>query len=54
MLAHHDAAYLRAVWLVASAVGAVALAVLVTLYRRLRNRAELDEAERILAEEERS
>jgi hypothetical protein len=52
MLAHHDASYLRAVWLVASAVGAVALAVLVVLYRRARNRAELDEAERVLAEDD--
>jgi len=54
MLAHHDPEYLRAVWLVASAVGAIALGVLVALYRRLRNRADLDEAERILAEDERS
>lgn len=54
MLAGHDASYLRAVWLVASGVGAVALAVLVALYRRARNRAELDEAERVLAEEESS
>jgi hypothetical protein len=54
MLAGHDPAYVRTVWLVASAVGAVALAVLVALYRRARNRAELDEAERVLAEEDSS
>jgi NADH:ubiquinone oxidoreductase subunit K len=54
MLAGHDPSYLRVVWLVASAVGAVALAVLVALYRRARNRADLDEAERVLAEDDES
>ena len=51
MLAGHDAGYIRAVWLVASAVGALALAVLAVLYRRLRARADLEEAERILSED---
>ncbi|MBV8757153.1 MAG: hypothetical protein JO257_07765 [Deltaproteobacteria bacterium] len=51
MLAGHDASYVRAVWLVATAVGALALVVLVVLYRRLRARAELEEAERILGED---
>jgi hypothetical protein len=51
MLAGHDAGYVRAVWLVASLVGALALAVLVVLYRRLRARADLEEAERILRED---
>jgi hypothetical protein len=50
MLAGHDPSYVRAVWLVASAFGALALVVLVALYRRARVRAELDEAERVLAE----
>jgi hypothetical protein len=54
MLGGHDASYIRAVWLVASAVGALALIVLALLYRRARARAELDEAERVLAEDERS
>jgi NADH:ubiquinone oxidoreductase subunit K len=52
MLAGHDASYVRAVWLVASAVGAVALAVLVVLYRRARKAAELEEVERLIAEDE--
>ena len=51
MLAGHDASYVRAVWLVASLVGAAALVVLVVLYRRLRSRADLEEAERILSED---
>lgn len=54
MLGGHDASYVRAVWLVATAVGALALVVLVALYRRARARAELDEAERVLAEHDRS
>ena len=52
MLGGHDASYVRAVWLVASAVGAVALAVLVVLYRRARNAAELEEVERVLADDD--
>lgn len=52
MLAGHDAYYVRTVWLLASAVGALALAVLGLLYRRARARAELDEAERVLAEDD--
>ena len=51
MLAGHDASYVRTVWLVASVVGALALVVLVVLYRRLRSRADLEEAERILSED---
>jgi hypothetical protein len=41
--------FARAVWLVASAVGAVALAVLVMLCRRARKAAELEEVDRVLA-----
>lgn len=54
MLGGHDPSYVRAVWLVASVFGAVALVVLVVLYRSVRTRAELDEAERILADDDRS
>ncbi len=54
MLGGHDPSYVRAVWLVASAFGAAALVVLVVLYRRMRNRADLEEAERVLAEDDRS
>ena len=54
MLGGHDASYVRAVWRVASGVGALALVVLALLFRRLRARAELDEAERVLADDERS
>jgi NADH:ubiquinone oxidoreductase subunit K len=52
MLGGHDASYVRAVWLVASAVGAIALAVLVMLYRRARKAAELEEVERVLADDD--
>jgi len=52
MLAGHDASYVRAVWLVASAVGAVALGVLVMLYRRARKAADLEEVERVLADDD--
>jgi hypothetical protein len=52
MLAGHDASYVRAVWLVCSALGALALVVLALLFRRARARAELDEAERVLAEDD--
>jgi uncharacterized membrane protein len=54
MLGGHDLSHVRAVWLVASAFGAAALVVLVVLYRRARSRAELDEAEAILADDDRS
>ena len=52
MLGGHDPSYVRAVWLVASVFGAAALVALVMLYRRVRARAELDEAERILADDD--
>ena len=54
MLGGHEPSYVRAVWLVASGVGALALVVLVLLFRRMRAQAELDQAERVLAEDERS
>ena len=51
MLGGHDARYIHVVWVVASAIGAAALVALVVVYRRARRRAELEEAERILAED---
>jgi len=54
MLGGHDPAYLHVVWIIASAFGVAALVVLVVVYRRARRRDELEEAERILAEDDRS
>jgi hypothetical protein len=51
-LAGHDAEYIRLVWLVASAFGVAAIVALVVIYRRARGRAELEEAERIIREDE--
>nr|HEX4316513.1 hypothetical protein [Kofleriaceae bacterium] len=48
-LAGHDAAYLRAVWLVASALGLALILALGVIYRRARGRRELEEAEAVLA-----
>lgn len=50
-LAGHSAAETHLVWLVATAFGAALLLALVVVYRRARARRELEEAERILAEE---
>jgi hypothetical protein len=52
MLAGHDAAYIRIVWLVAIAFGAATLVALVVLYRRAARRHELEHAERVIAEHE--
>ena len=52
MLGGHDAHYIHIVWLIASAIGIAALATLVVVYRRAARRHELEEAERILAEDE--
>ena len=49
-LAGHDADYVRAVWLVASALGAGVLVVLAVAYRRARSSAEIELAERVIAE----
>ena len=54
MLAGHDGSYVHLVWIVASAFGAAALAVLVVLYRRAARRAELEHAERVIAEHDHS
>lgn len=50
MLGGHDPSYIRVVWLVASAIGAMVLVALVVLYRRAGRRAELEVAERVIAE----
>jgi hypothetical protein len=54
MLAGHDPAYIRIVWLVASAIGALVLVALVFVYRRAVRRAELEVAERVIAEHDQS
>jgi len=50
MLGGHDADYIRFVWVIASAVGAGVLVTLVILYRGAARRAELEHAERVIAE----
>ena len=50
MLAGHDPSHIALVWGVASLFGAAALAMLVILYRRAARRAELEHAERVIAE----
>jgi cbb3-type cytochrome oxidase subunit 3 len=52
MLGGHDAHYIHVVWVIASAIGAAAVVALVVIYRRAARREELDEAERILAEDD--
>jgi len=52
MLAGHDPGYIRIVWLVASAIGALVLVALVVVYRRAARRAELEVAERVIAEDD--
>ena len=54
MLAGHDAHYVHTLWLVASGLGIAALVVLALVYRRLRTRAELELAERTIAEHDQS
>ena len=50
MLAGHDHAYVQLVWIVASGFGIAALIALVVIYRRAARRADLEQAERIIAE----
>jgi len=50
MLGGHDPDYVRMVWLIASAIGSLVLVALVILYRRAARRAELEVAERVIAE----
>lgn len=50
MLAGHDASYVQLVWIIASVFGASALVALAVVYRRAARRAELEHAERVIAE----
>ena len=52
-LAGHDEHYLHAVWTVVSVVGIVIAIGLAMVYRRARRRAETEEIERILSEDDR-
>jgi cbb3-type cytochrome oxidase subunit 3 len=52
-LAGHDEHYLHAMWTVVSVLGILVAIGLAILYRRARRRAETEEIERILAEEDR-
>jgi hypothetical protein len=54
MLGGHDSSYIALVWVVASAFGAAVLAALVVVYRRAARRAELELAERVIAEHDQS
>ena len=51
-LAGHDEHYLHVMWTVVSVLGIVVAIGLAVLYRRARQRAETEEIERILAEED--
>jgi hypothetical protein len=50
MLAGHDAEYIRLVWIVASAIGLGVLLTLLVLYRAASRRAEIEHADRVIAE----
>jgi len=52
MLGGHDAHYIHVLWVAASALGIGVLVALVVVYRRAARRVELEEAERILAEDD--
>ena len=52
MLGGHDPSYVHAVWIVASLIGMFAIGGLFIIYRRAARRHELEEAERILAEDD--
>ena len=49
-LGGHDAHYLTVVWMVACALGGVAILAMAVLFRRARKAAEAEEVDRILAE----
>jgi hypothetical protein len=51
-LAGHDSHYTELLWLVVSLIGAGAIAVLLVMYRRAAARAEIEEAERVIAEDD--
>lgn len=52
MLGGHDAQYLHVLWIAVSVIGVAVIATLAVVYRRAARRHELEEAERILAEDE--
>ena len=54
MLGGHDASYVSIVWIIASAFGIAALVGLVVVYRWAVRQAELENAERVIAEHEQS
>jgi phage shock protein PspC (stress-responsive transcriptional regulator) len=54
MLGGHDFSYVRIVWLVACVFGAAALVALVVIYRWAVRNAELEHAERVIAEHDQS
>ncbi|MEO8843624.1 MAG: hypothetical protein ABI591_16570 [Kofleriaceae bacterium] len=51
-LAGHDEHYLHAMWTVVSVLGILVAVGLAVLYRRARRRAETEEIERLLAEDD--
>ena len=51
-LGGHDPSYLRLLWIAVSLCGLAALAILVIEYRHAKDRAELDHAEQVLADDE--
>lgn len=53
-LAGHDPHYLRILWAVASAIGGMICVALGFLFHRAKKRADAEEVERILAEDEAS
>ena len=50
MLAGHDPAYVRTVWLIACCIGVVSLVVLRVIYRQAIRRHELELAERVISQ----
>jgi hypothetical protein len=54
MLGGHDSSYIALVWGVASVFGATVLVSLVVIYRRAARHAELELAERVIAEHDQS
>lgn len=54
MLGGHDSEYVRVLWLVASAFGVAVLVALALVYRRAARRAEIEHADRVIAEHDHS
>jgi hypothetical protein len=53
-LAGHDPSYLRILWAVASAIGGMICIALGLVFRRAKTKAEAEEVDRILAEDDAS